>query len=293
MLARSSNLAQFFVASASLHRPHSLHPRPTNGAQNPRILVAANSTGRGYNLRRQENFTWKAAPSRSPRFPPASSACVLSFTSYWLGDDLNFFTCRASLFEAGFIHSQHPAAVCLQIFLNGDRNDFQANLCQWNAAGGRVRHSPLRPKSYAQYPRRQPTAQLRSSTASTVLTRASLRAPGQQADRRVAYIVDLDDNIRARFATDAETPLGHAPKAERAQRALESKDVRRHSSIATPESTWHTPLAVLSSRQEGVYVESCPAGNGPRRRLVAVQKEICKMLGGLHSAAFLAALLSK
>ena len=96
---------------------------------------------------------------------------------------------------------------------------------------------------------------------------------------RVAYICDPDDNIRARFATDAEKALGYAPKAERDfRKALESKDVDAIS-IATPDH-WHTPLAVLGLKAgKHVYVEKPSSQNAREGELlVAAQKKYGKMV---------------
>ncbi|HZP04461.1 MAG TPA: Gfo/Idh/MocA family oxidoreductase [Terracidiphilus sp.] len=96
-------------------------------------------------------------------------------------------------------------------------------------------------------------------------------------DARVAYICDVDTNIRNKFAEDAQQALGYAPKAETDFRnALASKEVDAVT-IATPDH-WHTPLAVLGLKAgKHVYVEK-PSSQNCREGelLVAAQKKYGK-----------------
>jgi predicted dehydrogenase len=106
---------------------------------------------------------------------------------------------------------------------------------------------------------------------------SSLKANSQTA--RVAYICDVDDNVRAQFAAAAEQTLGYAPKSESDFRhALESKDVDAIS-IATPDH-WHTPMAVLGLKAgKHVYVEKPSSQNAREGELlVAAQKKYGKLV---------------
>jgi predicted dehydrogenase len=106
---------------------------------------------------------------------------------------------------------------------------------------------------------------------------SSLKANSQTA--RVAYVCDVDDTIRAKFAATAEQTLGYAPKSERDFRhALESKDVDAIT-VATPDH-WHTPMAVLGLKAgKHVYVEK-PSSQNPREGelIVAAQKKYGKLV---------------
>jgi predicted dehydrogenase len=106
---------------------------------------------------------------------------------------------------------------------------------------------------------------------------SSLRANSKTA--RIAYICDVDDNIRTKFAAAAEHALGYAPRAEGDFRsALESKDVDAIT-IATPDH-WHTPMAILGLKAgKHVYVEK-PSSHNPREGelLVAAQKKYSKLV---------------
>src|SRR5580698_1675585 len=106
---------------------------------------------------------------------------------------------------------------------------------------------------------------------------SSLKANSKTA--RVAYICDVDDTIRAKFADTASKVLGYAPKAEADFRhALESKEVDAIS-IATPDH-WHTPMAVLGLKAgKHVYVEK-PSSQNPREGelIVAAQKKYGKLV---------------
>ncbi len=98
-------------------------------------------------------------------------------------------------------------------------------------------------------------------------------------DARVAYICDVDTNIRNKFAEDAQQALGYAPKAEADFRnALASKEVDAIS-IATPDH-WHAPMAVLGLKAgKHVYVEK-PSSQNCREGelLVAAQKKHGKLV---------------
>ncbi len=106
---------------------------------------------------------------------------------------------------------------------------------------------------------------------------SSLQANNKTA--RVAYVCDVDDNIRAKFAGTAERVLGYAPKSEGDFRhALESKEVDAIT-IATPDH-WHTPMAVLGLKAgKHVYVEK-PSSQNPREGelIVAAQKKYGKQV---------------
>jgi predicted dehydrogenase len=96
---------------------------------------------------------------------------------------------------------------------------------------------------------------------------------------RVAYICDVDANIRAKFAADAQQALGYAPKAEADFRhALASSEVDAIS-IATPDH-WHTPLAVLGLKAgKHVYVEKPSSQNAREGELlVEAQKKYGKLV---------------
>jgi len=98
-------------------------------------------------------------------------------------------------------------------------------------------------------------------------------------DARVAYICDVDDNIRNKFATEAGQALGYSPKAERDFRAaLAAADVDAVT-IAAPDH-WHTPMAVLALKAaKHVYVEK-PSSHNPREGelLVEAQKKYGKLV---------------
>jgi predicted dehydrogenase len=106
---------------------------------------------------------------------------------------------------------------------------------------------------------------------------SSLQANSKTA--RVAYICDVDDDIRAEFAAKAEQVLGYAPKAEQDFRhALESKEVDAIT-IAAPDH-WHTPMAVLGLKAgKHVYVEK-PSSQNPREGelIVEAQKKYGKQV---------------
>jgi predicted dehydrogenase len=96
---------------------------------------------------------------------------------------------------------------------------------------------------------------------------------------RVACVCDVDSNVLAKFAAEAEAKLGYAPKAEGDFRhALESKEVDAIT-IATPDH-WHTPMAVLGLKAgKHVYVEK-PSSHNPREGelLVAAQKKYGRLV---------------
>jgi predicted dehydrogenase len=106
---------------------------------------------------------------------------------------------------------------------------------------------------------------------------SSLKANEKTA--RVAYVCDVDDNIRAKFAARAEQVLGYAPKSEGDFRhALEMKEVDAIT-VATPDH-WHTPMAVLGLKAgKHVYVEK-PSSQNPREGelLVAAHKKYGKLV---------------
>jgi len=98
-------------------------------------------------------------------------------------------------------------------------------------------------------------------------------------DARVAYICDVDTNIRNKFAADCQQALGYTPKAEADFRnALASKEVDAIT-IATPDH-WHTPMAVLGLKAgKHVYVEKPSSQNCREGELiVAAQKKYGKLV---------------
>src|SRR5215469_15139024 len=96
---------------------------------------------------------------------------------------------------------------------------------------------------------------------------------------RMTHFCDVDKNVLAKFAPEAQKTLGYAPTANQDfRKALESKDVDAIT-IATPDH-WHTPMAVLGLKAgKHVYVEK-PSSHNPREGelLVAAQKKYGKLV---------------
>ena len=96
---------------------------------------------------------------------------------------------------------------------------------------------------------------------------------------RMTHFCDVDKNVLAKFAPEAQKTLGYAPTANQDfRKALESKDVDAIT-IATPDH-WHTPMAVLALRAgKHVYVEK-PSSHNPREGelLVEAQKKHGKLV---------------
>ena len=106
---------------------------------------------------------------------------------------------------------------------------------------------------------------------------SSLKANADKA--RVAYICDVESNIMAKFAAEAQRELGYAPKTERDFRnVLALKEVDAIT-IATPDH-WHAPMAILGLEAgKHVYVEKpCSHNPGEGAMLVAAQKKYGKLV---------------
>jgi predicted dehydrogenase len=106
---------------------------------------------------------------------------------------------------------------------------------------------------------------------------SSLKA--NQGRARLAYVVDVESNILAKYATAAERTMGYAPTKERDfRRVLEHKDVDAIT-VATPDH-WHAPMAIAGLQAgKHVYVEK-PCSHNPAEgaMLVAAQKKSGKLV---------------
>ena len=106
---------------------------------------------------------------------------------------------------------------------------------------------------------------------------SALKANAKSA--RVTHICDVESNILAKFAAEAEKGLGYAPIAEGDYRkVLASKDVDVIT-IALPDH-WHAPMAILGLQAgKHVYVEK-PSSHNPREGelLVEAQKKYGKLV---------------
>jgi predicted dehydrogenase len=106
---------------------------------------------------------------------------------------------------------------------------------------------------------------------------SALKANAERA--RVAYICDVESNILARFAAEAERELGYAPKSERDFRNLLAMKEIDAVSIATPDH-WHAPMAIRALQAgKHVYVEK-PCSHNPAEgaMLVAAQQKYGKLV---------------
>jgi predicted dehydrogenase len=96
---------------------------------------------------------------------------------------------------------------------------------------------------------------------------------------RVAYICDVESNILAKFAAEAQKELGYAPQTEGDfRKVLERKDVDAIS-IATPDH-WHAPMAIAGVEAgKHVYVEK-PCSHNPAEGalLIEAQKKYGKLV---------------
>jgi predicted dehydrogenase len=106
---------------------------------------------------------------------------------------------------------------------------------------------------------------------------SSLKANAKAS--RVTHVCDVETNILAKFAAEAQKELGYAPATgQDFRKALDSKDVDAIS-IATPDH-WHTPMAI-DGLQAGkhVYVEK-PCSHNPAEGelLVAAQRKYGKLV---------------
>lgn len=106
---------------------------------------------------------------------------------------------------------------------------------------------------------------------------SSLKANADKA--RVAYICDVESNIMAKFAAEAQRELGYAPKTERDFRNLLALKEVDAITIATPDH-WHAPMAILGLEAgKHVYVEKpCSHNPGEGAMLVAAQRKYDKLV---------------
>ena len=106
---------------------------------------------------------------------------------------------------------------------------------------------------------------------------SSLKA--NAATARVACIADVESNILAKFAAEAQRELGYAPKPEKDFRKILAMKEIDAVSIATPDH-WHTPMAILALEAgKHVYVEK-PCSHNPAEgaMLVAAQRKYGKLV---------------
>jgi predicted dehydrogenase len=106
---------------------------------------------------------------------------------------------------------------------------------------------------------------------------SSLKA--NAATARVAFICDVESNILAKFAAEAQRELGYAPKAERDFRKILATKEIDAVSIATPDH-WHTPMAILALQAgKHVYLEK-PCSHNPAEgaMLIAAQRKCGKLV---------------
>ncbi len=106
---------------------------------------------------------------------------------------------------------------------------------------------------------------------------SALKANAEKS--RVAYVCDVESNILAKFAVEAERELGYAPKNERDFRNILAMKEIDAVSIATPDH-WHAPLAIRALEAgKHVYVEK-PCSHNPAEgaMLVAAQQKYGKLV---------------
>lgn len=106
---------------------------------------------------------------------------------------------------------------------------------------------------------------------------SSLKA--NAATARVACIADVESNILAKFAAEAQRELGYAPKSETDFRKILAMKEIDAVSIATPDH-WHTPMAILALEAgKHVYVEK-PCSHNPAEgaMLIAAQRKYGKLV---------------
>ncbi|MFP5204529.1 MAG: Gfo/Idh/MocA family protein [Acidobacteriota bacterium] len=99
------------------------------------------------------------------------------------------------------------------------------------------------------------------------------------ATARVACIADVESNILAKFAAEAQRELGYAPKPETDFRKILAMKEIDAVSIATPDH-WHTPMAILALEAgKHVYVEK-PCSHNPAEgaMLIAAQRKYGKLV---------------
>ena len=106
---------------------------------------------------------------------------------------------------------------------------------------------------------------------------SSLKA--NAATARVACIADVESNILAKFAAEAQRELVYAPKPERDFRKILAMKEIDAVSMATPDH-WHTPMAILALQAgKHVYVEK-PCSHNPAEgaMLIAAQRKYGKLV---------------
>jgi len=93
-----------------------------------------------------------------------------------------------------------------------------------------------------------------------------------KATARIAHVCDVESNILAKFAAEAEKEMGYAPATGKDfRRILELKDVDAIT-IATPDH-WHTPMAIAGLQAgKHVYVEK-PCSHNPAEGALLVRAQ--------------------
>ena len=106
---------------------------------------------------------------------------------------------------------------------------------------------------------------------------SSLKA--NEAAARVSHVCDVESNILAKFAQEAQKELGYAPATDKDfRKVLEQKDVDAIT-IATPDH-WHTPMAIAGLQAgKHVYVEK-PCSHNPAEgaMLIRAQQKYGKLV---------------
>jgi predicted dehydrogenase len=106
---------------------------------------------------------------------------------------------------------------------------------------------------------------------------SSLKA--NKAKARISHVCDVESNILAKFAANATTEMGEAPKTEKDFRNLLALKEVDAITIATPDH-WHAPMAIAGVEAgKHVYVEK-PCSHNPAEgaMLVAAQKKYGKLV---------------
>ena len=106
----------------------------------------------------------------------------------------------------------------------------------------------------------------------------------------VGYICDVETNIMAKFAAEAQKELGYAPQTEGDfRKLLERKDIDAIT-IATPDH-WHAPMAIArpAGRQACLRGEALQPQSRRRRAAGRSAEEIRQARADGHAAALLAA----
>jgi predicted dehydrogenase len=100
-----------------------------------------------------------------------------------------------------------------------------------------------------------------------------------KAKARISHVCDVESNILARYASDAEREMGEAPKTEKDFRNVLALKEIDAITIATPDH-WHAPMAIAGVEAgKHVYVEK-PCSHNPAEgaMLVAAQKKYGKLV---------------